>query len=212
MTNTAPFFASNSAASLIQVTLQPAQFVRIATAYFEPSGYQVLQDVLAAKRVHLLIGREEGGQDRLETVLNEFVERFLSRPLDRRTQAMRQMLQALEQGQLLISLGDASDERFNTFLDARYLYQHAKLYIADETAVVVTSANFSHHGLVKSIEAGIRVNEPSDVAYFVQRFDEYFNRARSITDALIERLRQLLAAYPPYYVYSTFTAGTLRSA
>jgi superfamily II DNA or RNA helicase len=202
MTHTAPFFANYSAASLIQSTLEPAQFVRIATAYFEPSGYQVLQDVLAAKRVHLLIGREEGGQDRLETVLNEFVERFLSRPLDRRTQAMRQMLEALEQGQLLISLGDASDERFNTFLDARYLYQHAKLYIADETAVVVTSANFSHHGLVKSIEAGIRVIEADDVAYFVRRFDEYFNRARSITDALIERLRQLLAAYPPYFVYA----------
>lgn len=202
MTNAAPFFASNSAASLIRETLQPAQFVRIATAYFEPSGYQVLQDALAAKRVHLLIGREEGGQDRLEVVLNEFVERFLSRPLDRRTQAMRQMLYALEQGKLLISLGDASDERFNTFLDARYLYQHAKLYIADEAAVVVTSANFSHHGLVKSIEAGIRVTEADDVAYFVLRFDEYFNRARSITDALIERLRQLLAAYPPYYVYA----------
>lgn len=202
MFNAAPFFASNSAALLIQTTLNPAQFVRIATAYFEPSGYQVLQDALAAKRVHLLIGREEGGQDRLEAVLNEFVERFLSRPLDRRTQAMRQMLDALEQGQLLISLGDASDERFNTFLDARYLYQHAKLYIADEAAVVVTSANFSHHGLVKSIEAGIRVTEPNDVAYFVRRFDEYFKRARSITDALIERLRQLLATYPPYYVYA----------
>jgi superfamily II DNA or RNA helicase len=202
MLNTAPFFASHSAASLIQDTLHPAHFVRIATAYFEPSGYQVLQDVLAAKHVHLLIGREEGGQDRLETVLNEFVERFLSRPLERRTQAMRQMLHAMEQGQLLISLGDASDERFNTFLDARYLYQHAKLYIADEAAVVVTSANFSYHGLVKSIEAGIRVTEPEDVAYFVRRFDEYFNRARSITDALIERLRQLLAAYPPYYVYA----------
>lgn len=146
MLPSAPFFANHSAASLIQATLRPARFVRIATAYFEPSGYQVLQDVLGGKRVHLLIGREEGGRDRLEVVLEDFVERFLARPLDRRTQAMRQMLDALENNLLHVSVGDSSDSNFGVFLDARYLYQHAKLYIGDETAAVVTSANLSYHG------------------------------------------------------------------
>ena len=198
MLSSSPFFASRSAASLIQSTLQPAQFVRIATAYFKSSGYQVLQDVLGAKRVHLLIGREEGGRDRLEVVLEEFVERFLARPLDRRTNAMRQMLAALENNVLFIAVGDAAENGFGTLLDARYLYQHAKLYIADETALVVTSANLSYHGLVRSVEAGIRVTEVADVLYFVQQFDAYFERAQSITDALIERLRQLLDAYRPF--------------
>lgn len=202
MLTSSPFFAHRSAAALIQSTLAPAGFIRIATAYFEPSGYQVLQDALASKRVHLLIGREEGGKDRLEAVLDEFVERFLARPLDRRTQAMRQMLSALENNLLYVAVGDSSDLSSGALLDARYLYQHAKLYIADETAAVVTSANFSHHGLVSSIEAGIRVLDPDDVHYFVQRFDEYFARAESITDALIERLRLLLGAYPPYDVYA----------
>lgn len=202
MLPSAPFFANHSAASLIQATLRPARFVRIATAYFEPSGYQVLQDVLGGKRVHLLIGREEGGRDRLEVVLEDFVERFLARPLDRRTQAMRQMLDALENNLLHVSVGDSSDSNFGVFLDARYLYQHAKLYIGDETAAVVTSANLSYHGLVRSIEAGIRVTDAADVTYFVQQFDEYFERAESITDALIERLRQLLSAYLPYQVYA----------
>jgi len=202
MLTSSPFFANHAAAALIQATLQPAQSIRIATAYFESSGYQVLQDVLVGKEVALLIGREEGGRDRLETVLDEFVERFLARPLDRRTHAMRQMLDALENNRLLIAVGNAADSGLGALLDARYLYQHAKLYIADETAAVVTSANCSHHGLVKSIEAGIRITDPEDVRYFVERFDAYFARAESITDALIERLRQLLSAYPPYTVYA----------
>lgn len=202
MVNSSPFFGSHAAASLIQSTLQPAQFIRIATAYFEASGYQVLQDVLRTKRVHLLIGRDEGGRDRLEAVVDEFIERFLAHPLDRRTQAMRQMLAALENNLLWITVGDATDADFGTLLDARYLYQHAKLYIADENAVVVTSANFSYHGLVNSVEAGIRVTDPADVNYFVERFDAYFLRATSITDALIVRLRQLLETHPPYYVYA----------
>ncbi|MDX2138849.1 MAG: DEAD/DEAH box helicase family protein [Chloroflexota bacterium] len=202
MLTSSPFFASHSAAHLIQETLHTAHFVRIATAYFEASGYGVLQDVLSGKRLHLLIGRDEGGRDRLQAVLDEFVESFLARPLERRTQAMRQMLTALENNQLLISVGDTSDMNFHTLLDARYLYQHAKLYMADEAAVVVTSANCSHHGLVRSIEAGIRVTDADDVAYFVERFDAYFAQAESITQALIERLRELLAAYPPYYVYA----------
>lgn len=202
MLTSAPFFGSHSAAALVNETLHPAQVIRIATAYFEPSGYQVLQDALAGKQVLLLIGREEGGRDRLEAVLDEFVERFLARPLNRRTHAMRQMLNALQNHQLLIAVGDASEIGSGALLDARYLYQHAKLYIADETAVVVTSANCSYHGLVKSIEAGIRVTDPVDVCYFVARFDEYFARADSITDALIDRLLQLLAAHPPYDVYA----------
>lgn len=202
MLNSSPFFASNSAAELIRETLQTGQFLRIATAYFEPSGYQILQDVLRSKRVHLLIGREEGGKDRLQVVLDDFVERFLARPLDRRTEAMRQMLDALERGQLQIAIGEASEVSDGALLDARYLYQHAKLYIADEHAAVVTSANCSHHGLKRSIEAGIRVTNPPDVMHFVERFDYYFQRAESITAELIERLRQLLNLYPPYYVYA----------
>ncbi len=197
---TAPFFESGSAATLTGETLADAGLIRIATAYFEASGYQVLQDVLAGRRVHLLIGREDGGRDRLEAVLDEFVDRFLSRPLERRTEAMKQMLRSLEDGLLRVSIGSAWTGE--ALLDARYLYQHAKLYIADARAAVVTSANFSHHGLKRSIEAGIRVIEPADVQHLVERFDHYFDRAISITQPLIERLQQLLALHPPYDVYA----------
>ena len=114
---------------------------------------------------------------------------------------MRQMLEALEQGWMTVSVGTAFPED-TPWLDARYLYHHAKLYIADRQSAVVTSANFSYHGLCISREAGIIVNNSDDVAYFVSRFDYYFDEARSITAELIEALRSWLEAYDPYTIYA----------
>ncbi len=200
MTDYAPrYFSANQAHHLIIQTLDGAGVVRIATAYFEASGWQVLQDVLAGKNVRLLIGREEGGADRVELVLREFAEAVLARPLQRRVTALRQMLTALENGQLLVAVGRAIDQA--AFLDPRYLYQHAKVYIADARAAVVCSSNFSHSGLVRGIEAGIRVETPDDVRYFVEQFDSLFDRAQPIADRLIAQLRELLGEHSPYEVY-----------
>ncbi len=186
------FFEGNQAAlRCIGATLVDAEDVRIATAYFESSGFQALQDTLQGKRIRLLVGRQEGGEDNVRQVLEEFRHELACGPQERRTRAMRQMLEALQQGWLMVSVGAALSEEM-PWLDARYLYHHAKLYIADEHAVVVTSANFSYHGLCRSREAGIVIAEPEDVAYFVHRFDEYFQQAQPITAALIDALRQWL--------------------
>lgn len=193
------FFGSHLAYKVIQDTLSVASLVRIATAYFEPSGYQNLQSALTNKEVRLLVGREEGGRDRVQDVIEEFVSQLSAHPLEGRTRAMRQLLEALENNQLAISVGVGSQDA--VYLDSRYLYQHAKLYIADETDVVVTSANMSYHGLVTSREAGIRINQVDDVAYFVEQFDYFFDHAVSITEPLIEQLRAYLESYPPFTVY-----------
>ena len=37
---------------------------------------------------------------------------------------------------------------------------HAKLLLCDSTSALVTSANFSHHGLHENIEVGLKVNSP----------------------------------------------------
>src|SRR5690349_4263522 len=144
------FFSSHRALQCISTALTSAQLIRIATAFFAPSGYQYLQDVLAGKELMLLVGREEGGRDKVEEVLTEFVDQLAAHPLERRTHAMRQMLDALERNMLIIAVGTNDTDAL--LLDARYLYQHAKLYIADENTAIVTSANMSYHGLVISRE------------------------------------------------------------
>ena len=196
------FFDGRKAAlECIASTLSPAHQVRIATAYFEGSGFQALQDALSGKQIRLLVGREEGGEDSLKEVLHEFINELSYGPMENRTRSMRQMLEALEQGWMTVSVGAAFPQD-TPWLDARYIYHHAKLYIADEAAVVVTSANFSYHGLCVSREAGITICIPDDVAYFVQRFDYYFEKARSITNELIDALRSYLKAYDPYIIYA----------
>lgn len=72
MTEMHRFFSANSGAlHCIQSTLQDARQVRIATAYFEASGYQDLRETLHGKHVRLLIGRPEGGEDRAREMLEE---------------------------------------------------------------------------------------------------------------------------------------------
>lgn len=197
------FYAAHRAAlTCILHTLEAAQDVRIATAYFEASGFQELQEVLKGKRIRLLVGRHEGGEDSMREVLREFVRELSYGSLENRSRAMQQMLTALEQGWMVVAVGSDMLSNESPWMDARYLYHHAKLYIADERAAVVTSANFSRHGLCKSREAGITVTDPDDVAFFVQRFEEYFAEAESITAALIEALRAWLKAYDPYIIYA----------
>jgi superfamily II DNA or RNA helicase len=196
------FFSAHAAAlRCIQATLQNASEVRIATAYFEASGYQALQETLRGKRVRLLVGRPEGGEDRAREMLDEFIRELSQGSQEGRTCAVRQLLEALEKGWMTVSVGKSGEEQ-PAWLEARYLYHHAKLYIADVSAAVVTSANFSHHGLCTSREAGYVVTSTNDVAFFVERFDNYFEQATSITQELIEALKQWLAEYDPYIIYA----------
>ena len=196
------FFGSNGEAlDCIQRVLSQAELIRIASAYFEASGYQVLQDTLIGKCIHLLVGRDAGGRDNVADVLDEFEHELASGNMERRTKAMRMMLEALEKKLMMVSVGEEPMEHV-ALMDARYLYHHAKLYISDESAAVVGSANFSHHGLITSREAGITVTDPDDVAFFVRQFDYYFNKAQSITQALIERILAWLKEYDPFLIYA----------
>jgi len=60
------FFGSGGLAlTCIQHALRDATVIRIATAYFEPTGYNLLRATLQNKEVRLLLGRDEGQRKRL---------------------------------------------------------------------------------------------------------------------------------------------------
>lgn len=194
------FFNSGGAAlRCIENTLDGGDLIRIATAYFEPSGYQCLRRTLRGKELRLLIGRPGDQEENVRTIIREFIEHLTTGDLADRTAALMQMKEALEQGLIAVSVGLNPDQA--TTLEGRYHYQHAKLYMIDEEAVVVTSANMSRSGLVESIEAGIVIRDAEDVRFFVERFDEIYQKSRSITDELLELLRDWLADYSPFEVY-----------
>ena len=192
------FFGSNAALHCIRGVLRNAAVVRIATAYFEPSGYNLLRSVLKGKEIRLLIGRNEGTQEKFESIIDEFIEDLASADIEDKTQFIQELCEWLKAGYFTVNVGNGDDY---TVLSPKFLYQHAKLYIADTTNVVVTSANLTYSGLVQSREAGIVVSNPDDVLFFVEKFDQYFDTAEPLAQELLEKLQQLLALYPPYYIY-----------
>ncbi len=192
------FSANGTALRVISHALAPASTVRIATAYFQPSGFQCLQDVLRTKKVKLLVGRYETGADNLAEFLREFMESLSTGPLENRTAAMEALRDALLKGDFSVTVSGGREE---TLISPRYLYHHAKLYIADEEKAVVGSSNFTRGGLVTSREAGITVTDKDDVRYFVERFDEYYDKGKTITGELLDILQGWLNIHRPFSVY-----------
>ncbi|GAB4424284.1 MAG: hypothetical protein OHK0011_04790 [Turneriella sp.] len=193
------FFGSRLAADAVLSCLSDAREVRIATAFFEPSGWEILSPALRDKDVRILVGRSEGAADKLDDLLADFFAEIESGVLSNKLDTLQQILSALRQNKISVRLS-RSKER--TILDARYTYHHAKLYIADKSKALVTSANFTRSGLVSSREAGYLVTTPADVAYFAERFDEFFADAESLTEPLIEALEELLELRTPHEVYA----------
>ncbi len=192
------FSGGGSALNVISNALENASVVRIATAYFEPSGYQCLREVLKGKEVRLLLGRPDTGSDKIKEVIKEFIEAITSGPVTGRARAMEELRNAIKKGLFLVNV---SGEGSRTSLEPRYLFQHAKLYISDMDRAVVTSSNFTGHGLVTSREAGYTVTDRDDVQYFAERFDYYYNKAKPAAEELLEILEDYLRIYKPFEIY-----------
>ncbi len=193
------FFGGGGAAlTAVRKALSGAATVRIATAFFETSGWECLRDILPGKEVRLLVGRPEKGEDKIRDVIDEFLQSVNTGPYEERMRIVMMIREAIVRGEFVVSI--ASDDAVTT-LDPRYLHHHAKLYIADTLQAVVTSANFTKNGLVYSREAGITVTNRDDVAFFAERFDYYFNQGVRIANLLLERIDEWLSLYSPYEIY-----------
>lgn len=188
------YFGSGRALSILRDMLEDARLVRIATAFFEPSGWQLLEETLRDKEVRLLIGRPEGTPERIHSIVDEFASALFSGDLDHRTRSVAALRDALQNGLFAIAAGGGT-------LDPRHILHHAKVYLADEDHALVGSSNFTFSGLVAAREAGIVIRDKEDVAYFAERFDEYFEKAIPLGQELLDLLDRWLRIGSPYLVY-----------
>lgn len=89
--------------------------------------------------------------------------------------------------------------------DPRFIDRlHAKVYIFDNHAAYVTSVNLTHSGLWLNIEAGHVVRDPSNVAFYIRCFDEFFETADELLTELSPRIENSWAFAPaadPYLLY-----------
>lgn len=68
---------------------------------------------------------------------------------------------------------------------------HAKVYIADDSEAIVTSANLTEHGLSGNYEYGIRITDPACVRQIREDILAYGQLGNTVSRVEIERLAQI---------------------
>ena len=189
--------------------------IRIASGFFTVKGWGSIRKYTQGKRVYLLVGIDEPGEERARTALVKEIMHHLATGLDReRRQSVGDLVDRMSSGALYI-------------MDARASSHHGKLYIFDCHTAINCSANTTGRGFFDQIESGglyapsvakhyiskhgiASESEESkalhclieeQVANFINKFDEHFDNAFDITQELLAELRRWLNFVPPWDIY-----------
>lgn len=163
--------------------------IRIGTGFFTIKGWGLIRKYTTGKRVYLLVGINDPGEERARKALTNEIMRDLRSGLDRdRRQAVRDLVQKMESGEFRI-------------FDARAMAHHAKIYLVDCEAMIIGSSNTTGYGLIEQIETGSLVTDLQEIAARLNNFEAYFAQARDITQELLEALRRWLELARPWDIY-----------
>gem|GEM_PF-660781 len=190
--------------------------IRIASGFFTIKGWGLIRRYTDGKRVYLLVGIDEPGEERARAFLVKEILHDLATGRDRdRRQSVQDLVEKMESGLLRM-------------VDARATSHHAKLYIVDRSIAIVASANTTGRGFLDQKEAGGLYgpllierfieqypdsNITSDlieslhqfievqVANYIHKFDEYFAIAKDITQELLDALKRWLELALPWEIY-----------
>lgn len=165
------------------------QEIRIASGFFTIRGWGLIRKTTIGKKVYLLVGIDEPGEERARKALVNEILRDLRTGLDRsRRQTVFDLVQKMAAGEFQI-------------FDARAMSHHAKLYLIDRDIAIITSANTTGRGFIEQIESGTLEDNLEKVADLVDKFDEYFGIAKDITAELLEAFQRWLQLASPWDVY-----------
>ena len=185
----------------------------IATAYFNPGGFNQLADQLeGAGRVRLLLGAEPHAEQDLARV----------RPLGRRhpSEAAGEQLRGrladhhrqMAQDRDLQGFSEVDDARLERMLDwlrtgevevrrleSRFLHGKAYLVESDLEGVLVGSSNFTGAGLTSNVELNLARYDTQPVEQVKAWFDRLWDEATTFD--LAGLYEQRFATFDPYMVY-----------
>ncbi|MEW5860776.1 MAG: phospholipase D-like domain-containing protein, partial [Cyanobacteriota bacterium] len=137
------WFQRNKALEYISRNFQNCKKeIRIASGFFTIRGWGLIRRYTTGKRVYLLVGIDDPGEDRARKALIDEIMRDLRTGLDRdRRQTVFDLVQKMESGRFRL-------------VDARATDHHAKLYIVDCKVAIMASSNLTGRGLMEQIESG----------------------------------------------------------
>lgn len=176
----------------------------IATGYFEIGALLALDGKWQPlEKIRILMGAETTHRTRkslLEAVRSRAVE-ILDGSLEADKQAnpflhgVPAILEALRSRQIECRVYD--HDKFH----AKAYITHAKLEVVGSQALV-GSSNFTAPGLTKNIELNIQVQSAREVAQLQEWFEQHWNDASEVTDAVIETISRHTHLYTPFDVYA----------
>ena len=105
------------------------------------------------------------------------------------------ILDALRSGQIECRVYDR--DKFH----AKAYITHAKMEVVGSQALV-GSSNFTSPGLTKNIELNIQVQSAREVAQLQEWFEEHWDDASEVTDAIIKAISRHTHFYTPFDVYT----------
>ncbi len=176
----------------------------IATGYFEIGALLALDGKWQPlEKIRILMGAETTHRTRkslLEAVRSRAVE-ILDASIEADKDAnpflhgVPTIIEALRSRQIECRVYDR--DKFH----AKAYITHAKLEVVGSQALV-GSSNFTAPGLTKNIELNIQVQSAREVAQLQEWFEQHWNDASEVTDAVIETIERHTHLYTPFDVYA----------
>lgn len=176
----------------------------IATGYFEIGALLALDSHWQPlEKIRILMGSETNHRTRkalLEAVRSK-VEQVLDASIESDKQAnpflrgVPGIVEALKSRQIECRVYDR--DKFH----AKAYITHAKLEVVGSQALV-GSSNFTGAGLTKNIELNIQVQSAREVAQLQEWYEEHWEVATDVTDAIIATISRHTQLYTPFDVYA----------
>ena len=176
----------------------------IATGFFEIGALLALDGKWQRlEKIRVLMGSETAHRTRqvlLKEVRNRAVE-VLDQSIESDKQAnpflrgVPAILDAINSGQIECRIYDRA--KFH----AKAYITHAKLQVVGSQALV-GSSNFTRPGLTENIELNIQVQSAREVGQLQEWFEEHWNEARDVTEAVVQTIERHTRLYTPFDVYT----------
>lgn len=184
---------------LAHALVQGCTRLDVATGFFTLDGYELLADGIDNPDVRILVGGLE--DDKRSMAHAEFLARFV-RSLDRGlTPPQNVKREVIDQIYWRIVHGKISMRALDARMSERL---HAKIFIFDQRAVYVTSANLTATGLKWNIEGGYLITNREDIDYFTARFEDHWRRALPLAEDVLQGIERSWIFQEPVSPYLAF--------